>query len=91
MISEAVLKTKVLLRFIVFLVAVLTCTHPAFSQACALCHTQAASETPRFIAALKEGIWILILPSLFICSALASMAYRRRDRFHDSDAGDDVW
>jgi hypothetical protein len=64
---------------------------PAIAQGCALCHTQAASETSRFIAALKEGIWTLIFPSFLVCTALASMAYRRRNRFHDADAEPDTW
>jgi hypothetical protein len=64
---------------------------PAQAQSCALCHTQAASETSRFIEALREGIWILIFPSFFVCTALASMAYRRRDRFHEDDAEHDTW
>lgn len=67
------------------------CVQPAYAQGCAVCRTQAASETVRFIAALKEGIWVLIFPSFFVCSALAGMAYRRRDRFRGSDPEQDVW
>jgi hypothetical protein len=84
-------KGKVFAHLILLLLVGMACAQPAYSQGCALCHTQAASETSRFIAALKEGIWILILPSFFVCSALASMAYRRRDRFHDEDAERDAW
>jgi len=73
------------------LVLAAICSQAGYAQGCALCHTQAASETSRFIAALKDGISILIFPSIVICMALASMAYRRRERFHDADSDQDVW
>ena len=82
---------KMIFRAIILIALCFAMVQPAIPQSCALCHTQAASETSRFIAALREGIWILIFPSFFVCTALASMAYRRRDRFHDGDAEDDVW
>jgi hypothetical protein len=85
------LKRGIFARLAFLLILTTICAQSAYAQGCAVCHTQAASETSRFIAALKEGIWILIFPSFFVCSALASMAYRRRDRFHDQDAERDTW
>jgi hypothetical protein len=82
---------KILAQVALLLLLGVVCSQPAYSQGCALCHTQAASETSRFIAALKEGIWTLILPSFFVCMTLASMAYRRRHRFHEPDTEQDVW
>ena len=83
--------TKLICQAAILTVLCFAVASPATAQSCALCHTQAASETSRFIAALREGIWILIFPSFFVCTALASMAYRRRDRFHDGDAEEDRW
>ena len=85
------MKRKVIADVTFLLILGMACVQPAYSQGCALCHTQAASETSRFIAALKEGIWMLIFPALFVCTALASMAYRRRERFHEADSEKDSW
>ena len=83
--------TKMIHKAIILIALCFATSHTALAQSCALCHTQAAAGTSRFVAALKEGIWILILPSFSVCTALASMAYRRRGRFSDSDADEDVW
>jgi len=83
--------TKSNCRTLILVALCFVMAHPANAQSCALCHTQAASETSRFIAALREGIWTLIFPSFFVCTALASMAYRRRNRFHEDDAESDSW
>ena len=83
--------TKSICHTFILVVLCFAMTHPAHGQSCALCHTQAASESSRFIAALREGIWLLIFPSFFVCTALSSMAYRRRNRFHEDDAESDSW
>jgi len=83
--------TKMICQSIILIALCFGLSQPVQAQSCALCHTQAASETSRFIAALREGIWILIFPSFFVCTALATMAYRRRDRFHDGSAEHDAW
>jgi hypothetical protein len=49
-----------------------------FAQGCALCYTQAASSTQRFIQALRSGILILIVPPMFLSVMFTVMAYRRR-------------
>jgi hypothetical protein len=55
---------------------------PAWSQSCALCYTQAAQSTTRFIQALRSGILILIVPPMFMSVAFTVMAYRKRNRYH---------
>ncbi|HEY1800663.1 MAG TPA: hypothetical protein VGG46_06980 [Terriglobales bacterium] len=58
---------------------------PAFAQGCALCYTQAASASSRFIHALRGGILVLVFPPLLISVGLATAAYRKRDRFRGSE------
>ncbi|HEX6505849.1 MAG TPA: hypothetical protein VF011_21615 [Terriglobales bacterium] len=55
---------------------------PAVSQNCALCYTQAAQSTARFIQALRSGILILIIPPMFMSVGFTVMAYRKRNRYH---------
>jgi hypothetical protein len=54
----------------------------ASAQGCALCYQSAASAGPRAIHALRNGIVILMVPPVFICSAIAFLVYRRRN-LHD--------
>ena len=54
----------------------------AFSQGCALCYTQAASATARFIQALRNGILILMIPPMFMPLATTAIAYRRPNQFN---------
>jgi hypothetical protein len=53
-----------------------------FAQGCALCYTQAAASTQRFIQALRSGILILVIPPMFLSVMFTVMAYRRRNTFH---------
>lgn len=53
-----------------------------FAQNCALCYTQAAGAGHRVIQALRSGILMLIAPPMFICIAIAVMAYRKRNSFN---------
>ena len=53
------------------------------AQGCALCYTQAASSTQRFIQALRSGILILIIPPMFLSVMFTVMAYRRRNSSYD--------
>ncbi len=62
-------------------VAVLLFAIPAFSQSCALCYTQAASSGGRFIAALRSGILVLIVPPMFMSVGITWLAYRKRNQF----------
>ena len=66
----------------------LFCAVPAFSQSCALCYTQAAASGPRFIAALRNGILVLVVPPMFMSVGITWLAYRKRDQFRqDIDEG----
>ncbi len=67
--------------------AVLLFAIPAFSQSCALCYTQAASSGARFIAALRSGILVLIVPPMFMSVGITWLAYRKRNQFRKT--GDD--
>jgi len=64
-------------------VIVLVLPVQAFAQSCALCYTQAASATQRFIAALRSGILILIIPPMFMSIGITVLAYRKRNQFND--------
>ena len=67
-------------------VVILLCLPAVTSaQGCALCYQSAASAGQRAIQALRNGIVILIIPPLFICSAITYLVYRRRD-LHDAKA-----
>ena len=54
-----------------------------FAQGCALCYTQAAASTQRFIQALRSGIVILMVPPMFLSIMFTVMAYRRRKASYD--------
>jgi hypothetical protein len=53
---------------------------PAFSQACALCYTQAASSGAQMIAALKSGILILVLPPTLGSIGMLFIVHRKRNQ-----------
>ena len=59
----------------------LFCAVPALSQSCALCYTQAAASGPRFIAALRNGILVLVVPPMFMSVGITWLAYRKRNQF----------
>ena len=69
-------------------VALLVTSHPAFSQSCALCYTQAASSGARMISALQSGILILIVPPTLGTIGVIAVCYRKRNKFHDPETGD---
>jgi hypothetical protein len=56
-----------------------------FGQSCALCYTQAASSGARTIAALRNGIFILIVPPMFLSVGVTVLAYRRRNQFRQDE------
>ncbi len=74
-------------------IAFLALTPSSLAQGCSLCYTQAASATGRFIAALREGILILIFPALAVGILIAVLAYRKRNQFASSQAAesDSAW
>jgi hypothetical protein len=74
-------KTALVLALLVFVLPA-----PAFSQGCALCYTQAAGGTARFIQALRSGILILIIPPMLMSVAISVLAYRKRHQFSRQDS-----
>jgi hypothetical protein len=62
---------------------VLLAPQALLAQGCALCYTQAASSTQRFIQALRSGIMILMVPPMFLSIMFTVMAYRRRNASYD--------
>lgn len=49
------------------------------AQSCALCYQSAAASGTQFIQALKDGIFILLIPPIAISGGIAAMAYRKRN------------
>jgi hypothetical protein len=54
-----------------------------YAQSCALCYTQAAGASHRFVQGLRTGILILIIPPVFMSVAITMLAYRKRNRTVD--------
>ena len=52
-----------------------------YAQGCAMCYTSAAASKAGALHALRSGILILLLPVLVMCSGIAIVIYRSRDRF----------
>ncbi|HEY2548220.1 MAG TPA: hypothetical protein VGI46_19265 [Candidatus Acidoferrum sp.] len=56
----------------------------AAAQGCALCYQSAAAAGSRAIHALRNGIAILMIPPVFICTGISYLAYRRRNLHNDN-------
>jgi hypothetical protein len=64
------------------------------AQGCALCYTQAAGAGQRFIAGLRIGILVLIVPPMFMSAGITWLAYKKRNRTNtpsDSKRSDHDW
>ena len=72
-------------RVLIAAVAVLLFAVPAFSQSCALCYTQAAASGAKFIAALRSGIVVLMVPPMFMSVGITWLAYRKRNQFRSTN------
>jgi hypothetical protein len=59
---------------------VLVSTALCHAQGCALCYTQAAGAGQRFIAGLRTGILVLIVPPMFMSAGITWLAYKKRNR-----------
>jgi hypothetical protein len=70
--------------------ALITCANAVcHAQSCALCYTQAAGASHRFVQGLRTGILILIIPPMFMSVAITMLAYRKRNRTTDrTDSGE---
>lgn len=60
---------------------------PAFSQGCALCYTQAASSGAKMIAALKNGILILVIPPTLGSIGMVFLVHRKRNQIRRDESG----
>ena len=74
------------LRIGVAALALLAVPAALSAQACPLCYQSASSASAQFIAALKNGIFVLILPSFLICAAITVLAYRRRQQYAEEES-----
>ena len=57
---------------------------PAFGQTCSLCINSVAASKSVFIAGLRHGIFILMIPPLVICLSIGVAAYRRNEQYRES-------
>jgi hypothetical protein len=80
------MKWKALL-FAVFAFVFLIAGHPAFSQQCALCYTQAASAGHRMIEALRSGILVLIVPPTLASVGMIFVVHRKRNQVRRPNEG----
>ena len=67
--------------FCLRLLAVLLAPSALYAQSCAMCYSTAANSGAQLIQALKEGILILLFPSLFIGTLIVVVAYRKRNQY----------
>ncbi len=65
------------------LLAVLASPAGLYAQSCAMCYQTTANSGSHFIQALKHGILILLFPPLFIGTAIAIVAYRKRNQYSE--------
>jgi hypothetical protein len=63
------------------LLAILLAPSALYAQSCAMCYSTAANSGAQLIHALKEGILILLFPSLFIGTLMVVVAYRKRNQY----------
>jgi hypothetical protein len=61
----------------------LAIAHPVWAQGCPLCYNTAAAAGGRGIAALRNGILILMIPPVVIFGAVCFFTLRGRNRFND--------
>jgi hypothetical protein len=81
------IRTYQLLAFGLLALAVLIFPLPAFSQGCALCYTQAASSGAKMIAALKDGILILVIPPTLGSIGMVFLVHRKRNQIRRHESG----
>jgi hypothetical protein len=68
----------------VLILSTLIFANAAAAQGCALCYQSAAAAGSRAIRALQNGIVVLIVPPLLICSAITYLVYRRRNSHNEN-------
>jgi len=71
--------------------ACLALPHPILAQGCPLCYNTASAAGARGIAALRNGILILMIPPVIIFGVVSFFTIRGRNRFNDEcDYGHDA-
>jgi hypothetical protein len=78
-----------LLMWVLLALVVAVFPLPAFSQGCALCYTQAASSGAKMIAALKDGILILVIPPTLGSIGMVFLVHRKRNQIRRDESGVD--
>ena len=68
-------------------IAGLAIAHPVLAQGCALCYNTAAAAGARGVAALRNGILILMIPPVIIFGVVCFFTLRGRNRFNDGGEG----
>lgn len=81
------MKGKVPLGFLLLFCAaaiVLLASSPhVAAQGCSMCYQSASASGQRTIHALRNGIFILIVPPMLICTAISFLVYRRRNLYNN--------
>jgi hypothetical protein len=68
-------------RFCLRLFGVFLTPSALYAQSCSMCYSTAANSGAQLIQALKEGILILLFPSLLIGTLFVVIAYRKRNQY----------
>lgn len=71
------------------IVVALAASSSAHAQGCALCYNTAAAAKASGIRALKNGIVILLVTPLIICSGIILLGFRARNRFNGPEGWSD--
>jgi heme/copper-type cytochrome/quinol oxidase subunit 2 len=61
----------------------LALAHPVLAQGCALCYNTAAAANARGVAALRNGILILMIAPVIIFGVVCFFTLRGRNRFNE--------
>jgi len=83
---QAVIRRHRVTRWVVgltFAIVGLALAHPVLAQGCALCYNTAAAAGARGVAALRNGILILMIPPVIIFGVVCLFTLRGRNRFND--------
>jgi hypothetical protein len=72
-------------RWALTALALLAAPSALFAQACPLCYQSVSAASSQFIAALKNGIFALLFPSMFVIAAISLLTYRKRNDFGEDE------
>jgi hypothetical protein len=84
-------RTLGLIGLAVAALVVLLTPHPAFSQNCALCYTQASSAGARMIQALRSGILILVIPPTLGSIGMIFIVRRKNNQCKRDESPGEDW